>query len=72
MADVVVWNVAQGPVPQHRDQVAQQRLARALQEHLHERVFAWVTLGDERNLVSTYVAGRCVHSAPSVALAAAQ
>ena len=25
---------------------------------LHERVFAWMTLGDERNLVATLVAGR--------------
>jgi guanine deaminase len=25
---------------------------------LHERVFAWMTLGDERNLAAAYVAGR--------------
>ncbi|MGH6647600.1 guanine deaminase [Aquabacterium sp.] len=60
MADVVAWHVAHGPVAEHRDRVAQDKLAR----DLHERVFAWVTMGDERNLVSTYVAGQCVHSAP--------
>jgi len=30
---------------------------------LHERVFALMTLGDERNLVSTFVAGRCLYGA---------
>jgi len=25
---------------------------------LHERLFAWMTLADERNLVKTFVAGR--------------
>ena len=29
----------------------------ALARELHERCFAWLTLGDERNLVQTYVAG---------------
>jgi guanine deaminase len=28
---------------------------------LHERVFAWMTLGDERNLVEAYVAGRSAY-----------
>lgn len=72
MADVVVWNVAHGPVPEHRYRIAQDKLARALQapgqEHLHERVFAWVTMGDERNLVSTYVAGQCVHPVTQAAV----
>ncbi|MBC7698983.1 guanine deaminase [Aquabacterium sp.] len=72
MADLAVWSMAQGPVAEHRDRVAQQRLARVLQEHLHERIFAWVTMGDERNLVSTYVAGQCVHSASSLVQAAVQ
>jgi len=62
MADVVVWNWAHGPVGAHRDQVAQLNLAR----DLHERVFAWMTLGDERNLDSTYVAGQRVHQTPQV------
>ena len=49
MADVCVWDWAVGPV-------AQRRLAVA--HDLHEKVFAWMTLGDERNLAATYVAGR--------------
>jgi guanine deaminase len=48
IADVCVWDWAAGPVAQRRLEVARD---------LHERVFAWMTLGDERNLVSTYVAG---------------
>jgi len=47
-ADVCVWDWAVGPVAQRRIEVAQS---------LHERVFAWMTLGDERNLVASYVAG---------------
>ena len=51
MADVAVWDWAVGDVARHRD---------ALARTLHERVFAWMTLGDERNLVETWVAGqRC-------------
>jgi guanine deaminase len=48
VADVCVWDWAVGPVAERRLEVARD---------LHERVFAWMTLGDERNLVSTYVAG---------------
>ncbi len=47
-ADVCVWDWACGPVAQRRD---------ALVRSLHERVFAWMTLSDERNLVCAYVAG---------------
>ncbi len=47
-ADLAVWDWAVGPVATHRD---------ALARSLHERVFAWMTLGDERNLVQTFVAG---------------
>jgi guanine deaminase len=48
-ADVCVWDWAAGPVAQARMEVAR---------GLHERVFAWMTLSDERNLVAAYVAGR--------------
>ena len=48
-ADVCVWDAAVGPVATRRAAVARS---------LHERVFAWMTLGDERNLVKTFVAGR--------------
>ncbi|MES2958918.1 MAG: guanine deaminase [Pseudomonadota bacterium] len=51
MADAVLWNVAVGPVASVRDAAA---------SSLHERIFAWMTLGDERNVVATYVAGRCL------------
>ncbi|MET0510023.1 MAG: guanine deaminase [Burkholderiaceae bacterium] len=47
-ADLCVWNWAVGPVQARRQEMAQA---------LHEKVFAWVTLGDERNLVRAYVAG---------------
>lgn len=49
LADVCVWDWAVGPVAHRRLDVARE---------LHEKVFAWMTLGDERNLVATYVAGR--------------
>ncbi len=48
MADVCVWDWAAGPVQQARMEVAR---------GLHERVFAWMTLSDERNLVAVYVGG---------------
>jgi guanine deaminase len=48
VADVAVWDWAVGPVAHRRHSVARD---------LHDRLFAWMTLGDERNLVATYVAG---------------
>ena len=48
MADLCLWDVAVGPVAQRRD---------ALARELHERLFAWVTLGDERNLRACWVGG---------------
>ncbi len=51
-ADLCVWDWAVGPV-------AQRRMAQATS--LHERAFAWLTLGDERNLVATLVAGQARH-----------
>jgi guanine deaminase len=55
LADVAVWDWAVGPVAAHRD---------ALARDLHERVFAWMTLGDERNLVATWVAGQQQYRRP--------
>ncbi|PZP35179.1 MAG: guanine deaminase [Roseateles depolymerans] len=49
VADLCVWDWARGPVAQARDAVVKE---------LHERVFAWMTLSDERNLAACYVAGR--------------
>jgi guanine deaminase len=54
-ADVCAWRWAAGPVAQARDA----RAARAGQP-VHERLFAFMTLGDERNLSASYVAGRAV------------
>jgi len=48
-ADLTVWDWAVGAVAAPRD---------ALARDLHERLFAWMMLGDERNLVTTLVAGR--------------
>ncbi|MCE4553225.1 guanine deaminase [Roseateles cellulosilyticus] len=49
MADLCVWDWAKGPVAEVRDAAARE---------LHERVFAWMTLADERNLAACYVAGQ--------------
>ncbi|MBW8844473.1 MAG: guanine deaminase [Burkholderiales bacterium] len=48
-ADLCVWDWARGSVALARDAVARE---------LHERVFAWMTLADERNLAACYVAGQ--------------
>ena len=48
MADLCLWDVAIGPVARRRDSLARE---------LHERLFAWVTLGDERNLAECWVGG---------------
>jgi guanine deaminase len=47
-ADLCVWDWAAGPVAERRMEVAR---------GLHEKVFAWLTLGDERNLRRTWVNG---------------
>jgi guanine deaminase len=47
-ADLCVWDWAVGAVQQARMEVAR---------GLHERVFVWMTLADERNLVASHVAG---------------
>ncbi|MED5617805.1 guanine deaminase [Ideonella sp. BN130291] len=49
LADVAVWDWAVGPVAARRHEVARD---------VHDRLFAWMTLGDERNLVATFVAGQ--------------
>jgi guanine deaminase len=49
LADLAVWDWALGAVAERRHAVARD---------LHDRLFAWMTLGDERNLVATYVAGQ--------------
>ncbi len=54
-ADVCVWDWAVGPVAERRMSVAR---------GLHERVFAWMTLADERNLAACLVAGQLRHPGP--------
>jgi guanine deaminase len=51
-ADVCVWDWATSPVARRRQQAARD---------LHEKVFAWIMLGDERDLVESWVAGVCRH-----------
>lgn len=48
VADVCVWDWCCGPVARRRHEVARE---------LHEKVFAWMTLSDERNLVAALVNG---------------
>ncbi len=67
MADLAVWDWAHGPVAGHRDAVARGALPGLPAQDLHARVFAWMTLGDERNLAATYVAGRPVSGAVTAA-----
>ena len=52
-ADVCVWEWAADPVAARRMSVARS---------LHERVFAWMTMADDRNLAAAFVAGRAVRT----------
>jgi len=61
MADVTVWDWSSGVVARHRDKLARD---------LHERLFAWMMLGDERNLVATLVAGHTKYKRPDEDLGA--
>ena len=58
VADLALWDWAAGPVAQQRDAAARGALAGVAAQDLHARVFAWMTLADERNLAATWVAGR--------------
>ena len=48
LADITVWDWSATPLMAHRLDLARD---------LHEKLFAWLTLGDERLLAETYVAG---------------
>jgi guanine deaminase len=52
MADLCLWDWSVGAVDGHR---------LAMARDLHEKVFAWLMLSDERHLAATWVAGRCVY-----------
>ncbi|MDE2275957.1 MAG: amidohydrolase family protein, partial [Burkholderiales bacterium] len=58
MADVVVWDWAVGQPALHRDAIARGAVAGLAPQDLHARVFAWLMLGDERNRIAAWVAGR--------------
>ena len=49
MADLCLWDRALTPVDTHRQ---------AMARDLHEQLFAWLLLSDERHLASTWVAGQ--------------
>lgn len=49
VADLAVWSLASDELGRRRQAVARD---------LHERLFAWLTLGDESDLVETWVAGQ--------------
>ncbi len=53
VADFCIWDWATGAVDGHRQQLARD---------LHERVFAWLLMADERHLVQTWVAGQARHT----------
>jgi guanine deaminase len=57
-ADIVAWDWAHGAVAAHRDSVARGAVAGLAAQDLHARVFAWMMLGDERNVAATWVAGQ--------------
>jgi len=48
LADLCVWDLAVGPVARQRHGLARS---------LHARLFAWMTLADDRNLVDAWIAG---------------
>lgn len=52
-ADIAVWDWTEGVVARHRHECART---------LHERLFAWMVLGSEHNLVETRVAGSVLHT----------
>ena len=61
MADVCAWDWACGALAERRLAMALETARRRGSPHdtasLHERVFAWMTLADDRNLAAAYVAG---------------
>jgi guanine deaminase len=56
LADIAVWDWAASPLARRRQAVA---------HDLHDRLFAWLTLADDNDLVETWVAGQCKKSVAS-------
>ena len=55
IADVCVWDWSVEPVGRRRMEITRS---------LHEKVFAWMTLADDRHLVETWIAGLAKHRRP--------
>jgi guanine deaminase len=53
VADLALWDWSNGPVAAVRDAAARS---------LHERLFAWMTLADERCLRTTWIAGQALYT----------
>jgi guanine deaminase len=64
-ADLVAWDWAHGSVAGHRDKVARGAVRDLAEQSLHARIFAWLTLGDERNVAATWVAGQPLWRRPA-------
>ena len=71
LADVVLWDWAHGAVATQRDAVATGALPGSAPQPLHARVFAWLMLGDDRNVAASFVAGVLRHRRPPADVAAA-
>ncbi len=61
LADVVLWDWGVGSVAVHRDAIARGAVTGVAAQDLHARLFAWMTLADERNVVATWVEGRLLY-----------
>lgn len=64
VADLALWDWAVGPVALQRDAAARGAVAGVAAQDLHARVFAWMTLADERCLAATWVGGRPLYRRP--------
>jgi len=58
---LVLWDWGVGSVAVHRDAMARGAVPGVAAQNLHARLFAWMTLADERNVAAVYVAGTQRH-----------
>ena len=58
LADLVLWDWGVGSVATHRDAMARGAVPGVAAQDLHARLFAWMTLADDRNVAASWVAGR--------------
>ena len=65
-ADVVLWDwAAADAAARQRDAVARERPGADWIARLHERLFAWMMLADDRNVAATWVHGVCRYRRPA-------